>query len=208
MNDFLRGCGVALLVAAVLMLVIQLALTPPYLQYQTQGDAAFRSSGPYLLRISAALVDTWLLLFGCVGLQLAQRGASGRFGAVAFVIAFAGTALMLALEWTNLFVLRALAQSAPEALAALDKSSLMTAGFASGAGLFLVGWLLFCASLWRANRLPRWASFTAIAGLLALVPLGAALGNPGQIAGNVIFGVGLAGLGRALARMERAPAST
>jgi hypothetical protein len=134
-------------------------------------------------------------------LHLAQRSVSGKFGTVAFLVSFVGTGLLFAVEWSNLFVLRAVAQTSPEALAPLDKSSLMTVGFASGAGFFVLGWLLLSVSLWRARVFPRWTALTTFAGLILIPALGATpLGTSGQIPGNVIFGFGLLGLGYALAK--------
>jgi len=201
MNEFNRGCGIALTLGAVLLILMNVFLSPFYLQALQQGDAIFRTSGIYSLRISAALVDAALLLFGCLGLHLGQRDVSGKFGAVAFLVAFIGTTLLFAVEWANLFVLRAVAQTSPEALSMLDKSTLMTVGFASGVGLFALGWLLLSISIWRANVFPRWAALTTLAGMLLIPVLGATpLGTVGQIAGNVIFGSGLIGLGYSLAK--------
>ncbi len=200
MKGFLRSCGIGLVSGAILLILINVILSPPYLRLLQEGETLFRTSGIYALRLSAALFDALLLLFGCLGLHLGQRNASGRFGATAFLVAFVGTSLLFAIEWANLFVLRAVAQTSPDALAVIDKSPLMNAGFASGAVLFMLGWLMFLASIWRTRVYPRWAAITGLAGLL-LIPLLAAtpLGLAGQIIGNVVFAFGLLGLGRALA---------
>ncbi len=203
MNGFIRGCGIALALGAVLLILINLILSPSYLRSSQQGEAIFRTSDIYLLRISAAVVDALLLLFGGLGLHLGQRSVSGRFGTVAFLVSFVGTILLFAVEWANLFVLRAVAQTSPETLSTLDKSSLMTAGVASGAGLFVLGWLLLSVSIWRANVFPRWAALTALAGLISIPTLGATpLGLAGQIVGNVIFGVGLIGFAYSMAKTK------
>jgi hypothetical protein len=203
MSSFIRQCGIALVLAGGLLIGINLIISPSYLRLLEQGEAVFRTSSPYLIRLSAALVDALLLLIGCLGLHLAQKHVSGVFGALAFAVSFLGTCLLIAIEWSNLFVLRAVAQTSPDALKGLGDSMLVTAGFASGAVLFMVGWLLLSASVWRSNVLPAWAAATTAAGLVAIPVLGATpLGQSGQIAGNVIFGVGLAGLGRAMMKMQ------
>ena len=203
MSSFIRRCGIALVLGGGLLIAVNVIISPSYLRFLEQGEAVFRTSGPYLIRLSAALVDALLLLVGCIGLHLAQKHVSGKFGAVAFAVSFLGTCLLIAIEWANLFVLRAVAQTSPEALEGLGNSALVTAGFASGAVLFMLGWLLLCASLWRSKVLPSWAAVTTAAGLLAIPALGATpLGQNGQIVGNVIFGVGLVGLGRALMRTQ------
>lgn len=199
MTGFIRRCGMALLVGAVLLIAINVIISPFYLRSLQQGEAVFRTSTPYLLRLSAALVDALLLLIGCLGIHLAQRSVSGRFGVVAFIVAFIGNALLFAIEWSNLFVLRAVAQTSPDALTGLGESSLVTAGFASGAMFFMLGWLLLAASVWRSKVLPGWAAASTAAGLIAIPALGATpLGQAGQIVGNVIFALGLAGFGRAM----------
>lgn len=201
MNGFIRSCGILLILGAVLLIVINAFLSPFYLQHLQHGEVAFRSSEIYFFRLSAASVDALLLLFGCLGLHLGQRSASGKFGAAAFSVTFVGTSLVFAIEWANLFVLRPVAQTSPGTFEVLNESLLMTVGFASGAGLFMLGWLLFSVSLWLANVLPRWAALTALVGLISIVAV-SPLGSYGQIPGNVIFGVGLMGLGNSLAKMK------
>ena len=199
MNGFLRSCGSALLLGGVLLILINVFLTPSYMASFKQGEAVARASGIYLFRISAALVNALALIYGCVGLYLAQKNVSGLFGTISFGVAFIGTALLFAIEWSNLFVLRAVAQTNPDALAVLDKSQLMTIGFASGAVLFMLGWLLLGVSTWQANFLPRWASISTVAGLILIPVLGATpLGIAGQVVGNVVFGLGLIGFGYSL----------
>jgi len=88
MNGFNRGRGISLVIGAVLLVLINTLLAPSYLQSLQQGEATFRASGIYGIRISAALVDALLLLFGCLGLHLGQRSVSGRFGAVVFLVSF------------------------------------------------------------------------------------------------------------------------
>jgi len=199
MNGYLRSCGYALVLGGILLILINLFLTPSYLATFKKGEAIARSSGIYLFRISAALTNALVLLYGCIGLFLIQRNASGLFGTITFGVTFIGTALLFASEWSNLFVLRAIAQSSPETLAVLDKSRLMTIGFASGAGLFMLGWLLFAVSTWQANVMPRWTSISTIVGLILIPILGATpLGVAGQVVGNIVFGLGLIGFGYTL----------
>ena len=199
MNGFLRSCGFALLLGGVLLILINVFLTPSYLASFKKGEAVARASGIYLFRISSALANALVLIYGCIGLYLAQKNVSGLFGAIAFGVAFIGTTLLFAIEWSNLFVLRAVAQTSPETLAVLDKSRLVTIGFASGAGIFMLGWLLLAASTWQTNVLPRWTSISTIAGLILIPILGAtSLGTAGQVVGNVVFGLGLIGFGYTL----------
>lgn len=202
MNGLLRSCGYALLLGGILHILITVFLTPVYMASFKQGEAAARTSTIYWIRLTAALVDLLLLIFGCVGVYLAQKSTSGLFGTIAFWVAFVGTLLMFAVEWSNLFVLRPVAQASPETLTILDKSRLMTIGFASGAGFFMLGWILLGASSWLVNILPRWASLSTLVGLILIPALGITpLGIVGQVIGNAVFGVGLIGLGYALTQL-------
>lgn len=192
-------CGYALLLGGILHILITVFLTPVYMASFKQGEAAARTSTIYWIRLAAALVDLLLLIFGCIGAYLAQKSTSGLFGTIAFWVTFVGNLLMFAVEWSNLFVLRTVAQTSPETLAILDKSRLMTIGFASGAGIFTLGWILLGASSWLVNILPRWASLSTLVGLILIPALGITpLGIVGQVIGNTVFGVGLIGLGYAL----------
>jgi len=199
MSEFIRSCGFALVLGGVLLILINVFLTPSYLASFKKGEAVARDSRIYLFRISAALVNALVLIYGCIGLYLAQKNVSGLFGTIAFGVAFIGNTFLFATEWSNLFVLRAVAQVTPETLAGLDKSRLMTIGFAVGAGLFMLGWLLLGISAWQANVLPRWVSISTVAGLFLIPLLGATpLRVAGQVIGNIVFGIGLIGFGYSL----------
>jgi hypothetical protein len=197
MTGLVRGLGVALLLGGALLILTNVVFTP--LLPADQGEEVVRTSTVYLYRLSLAGLAAVLILFGCFGVHLAQRSVSGRFGTAAFLIAFVGNSLLVAVEWSNIFVLRALAQVSPAALTSLDESRLMTAGFALAAGLFTLGWLLLAISVWRTGRFSRWVAPTVIAGLVLIVVLsGSPLGETGAIVGNAVFGLGLIGLGRNL----------
>lgn len=199
MNGFVRSCGYALVLGGVLHVLLTVFLTPAHVASFKQGEVFARTSGIYWFRLSAALVDILLLIYGCIGLYLAQKSTSGSFGTIAFWVAFVGNILLFALEWSNLFVLRAVAQTSPDTLAVLDKSRLMTIGFVSGAGIFMLGWFFLAANTWLVNMLPRWASLSTIAGIILIPALGVTpLGIVGQVIGNAIFGVGLIGMGYSL----------
>ncbi len=199
MNEFTRRSGIALILGGALLILINVILTP--MLPTQEGEEILRTSTIYLFRLSASVVTAMLLLFGCFGVHLAQRSASGVFGKMAFIVAFVGNSLLVAVEWSNVFVLRAVAQTNPEALGLLDKSSLMTTGFASAAGLFMLGWLLLAVNILLARVFSRRVAITIIAGLILIPVLTASpIGMAGAILGNVVLGLGIIGLGHALAR--------
>jgi hypothetical protein len=201
MKGFNRGCGLALLLGGALTILINVIISP--LLFADHTSSVRMTTRLFLLRQSASGLTALLLLFGCTGLHLVQRNASGKFGAAAFGVLFVGCALLFSVEFADVFVLRAVAQTNLDTLAAIDKNSLMNIGFASTAGLFAAGWLLLSISIWRTGVLPRWAAVTTSVGLLSIPLLQASpLHLSGAIAGNVVFGVGLIGLGHALAKIE------
>ena len=199
MKETKRIFGVALVLGGGLMILLNVFLTP--LMPSDQGEEVLRTSAIYLYRLSASLIAALLLLFGCFGVFLAQRKVVGVFGTVAFLVAFVGNGLLVGVEWSNVFVLRALAQSSPEALGALDESKLLMIGFVSAAGLFALGWILLAASVIKSQVFARWIPVTVIVGLVLIPALGATpLGLAGAIAGNVVFGLGIMAMGRDLAK--------
>jgi len=112
----------------------------------------------FLWRQSASALAAALLLFGSVGLYLRQVAWIGRTGTAAFLSAFFGSALLLAWEWVDVFVLRSLALHAPSALDTLegvDALSLYDLGALIPVGLFAIGWLWFAAVTLRARLLRR-----------------------------------------------------
>jgi hypothetical protein len=200
-NGFNRRCGAALLFGGVLTILINAILSPLLLSEHSQPSLE-PATTVFLVRQSASGLVALLLIFGSLGLHLAQRTASGVFGGIAFVTAFIGGCFLFGVEFTDVFVLRAVAQASADTYAAIDKNTFMTIGFASAAALFAIGWLLLSISVWRTGKLSRWAALTTFAGLFLIPALQAGLGVVGAIVGNAVFGIGLAGLGWALTKLE------
>ena len=189
-----RMCGHALTAGGVLIAAVNAILTPlvPF----AEGDAIARSSTAYLVRLSLAEAAALLLLLGCFG-AWALPGRATLFRRVAFLVAFAGNAGLVAAEFANLFLLRPLAQENPEALAALDASPLYIGGFTAAVSAFGLGWILLAIAALLAPGFDRRPPGLTLAGLLlttALTPLGVA----GAIVGSLVFGAGLAWFGRAV----------
>lgn len=177
---FLRWTGVALAAGGLLTIIINAVLTPllPH-----GGDyAVSAASTAFLWRQGASAVAAALLLFGSVGVYLRQSEKSGRFAAIAFVIAFIGTALLLATEWTQVFDIRDLALRAPAALKEISDLGALIA-----LGTFTIGWIALAAFTAWAAILPRKAGWLVIIGFF-VIPLS-------PIAGNAILGAGWIWLG-------------
>jgi hypothetical protein len=195
MDTFIRGCGFSLILGGACTVLINLFITP-FMPLNHTPDVMITNI--FLVRAIASAFAGFFLLAGTIGLHLAQRPQSGLFGSLAFVVAFIGSGLRIAIEFANVFVLRAVAQIAPETAQALDKSRLFNTGFALAVGFFAVGWLLMSINAWKTGLLPRWAAITTLAGLILISILQLALGKFGAIAGNAVFGAGLIGLGWSL----------
>lgn len=136
-----------------------------------------------------------LLLLGVVGLHARQSETSGAPGLLAFLVAFAGTALILGTWWTNTFVAPSLATEAPAFLEA-GPTGVLGFGFTMSFALGAVGWLLFGLVSLRTRIYPRAVVVVLMVGAaLTFVPL------PG---GQVVFEVAVAWLGLVLFSQKEA----
>jgi len=197
---FIRWSGLSLAAGGVLTILINACLTPLMLMHRPFAETA--ASAMFLYRQSTSAVAVGLLLFGCIGAHLVHGDPRPRFGAVAFAMAFLGSALMLAWEWVDIFIIRDLAMRAPSALDILEKAPI-TSPYNLGAlipiSLFTLGWIAFSIAVLRAKQLPRHAAALVIAGFFALPLLTAAIGPKwGGALGNAILGSGFVLLGRAI----------
>ena len=104
------------------------------------------------------------VLLGLVGLYLRQAKSAGRFGVVAFLIALAGTGLMIASDWSEVFTAPILSEVAPD-LVETNMPTLIIIGFVLNFVTEILGWLLFGIATFRARVLPRPAALLVIAGL-------------------------------------------
>ena len=162
------------------------------------------ASPVFAWRQSIASVCAALLLFGTVGLYLRQSQKAGKLGAVAFALGFCGSALLLGIEWAQLFDIRDFARRAPDTLNALNAAhgpSLSDIGGLVVLGTFTIGWLAIAAvTIW--TRIPsRMAASLVLIGFFLIPILRPVLpGLLGPIVGNVVLGVGWTWLGFGLWR--------
>ena len=139
---------------------------------------------PVHLLYFAALAVVLLVLVGILARQL-QR--AGRLGVVGFLVAFAGTAMMLLERREHLFS-PVFGVGTPLGLWELISASL----------IFSVGYVLLGIAIPRADVLPRSAVILLAVGgpIVAFAPPIGIL--PVLIVGHALFGSGLAWLGYAL----------
>lgn len=184
-SNLIRWSGLAAILGGALLIVSD------FLGFTVlSGDLTeTTATGTYLADGSMRVLAGVLLLLGLVGLYARQSEASGGLGLVAFLIAFAGTALILGTWWTNAFVAPSLATEAPAFLEA-GPTGVLGVGFTLSFALGAVGWLLFGLVSLRTRIYPRAAVIVLIVGaVLTFVPL------PGA---GVVFYVAIAWLGFAL----------
>jgi hypothetical protein len=204
-ESFLRSSGYALALGGALTFLINALLTP----FLPKGVpfSTVAASPIFLWRQSASALAAMLLLFGAVGLYLRQSNGASRFGAAVFAMAFVGSALLVAMEWNQIFDTRDLAVRAPATLNALDSSrglSLTDLGAMIVICMFTAGWIAFAGWTLRMGIFPRRAAGLVIAGFFLIPLLHAVLpGSSGDILGNGVLGTGWFWLGIHLFRPWR-----
>jgi hypothetical protein len=196
--------GIAVVGGGALALLVNAGLTP-FLDLEAPY-AETAASSVFLWRQSLSALTAVLLLMGSVGLYLRQADRAARFGVVAFVVAFVGSALLLANEWCQIFFVRGLAIGAPQTLTALeaaDGQNLFDIGAMISILVFSAGWIAFSISMLLSGVYSRRGPVLVIAGFFAIPILGAVLpGAWGLVAGNIVLGLGWILLGRELLALK------
>lgn len=198
--------GLVVLAGGVLMVVVNAGLTP--LLPIDAPFADFAASGVFAWRQSLAVVAALLLCLGSVPLYLGQVERTGKAGAIAFLLAFAGSAILVAHEWNQVFFVRDLALRLPDSLEALEDAPGMTlfdvSALVAVSG-FALGWLAFAGSMLACRLYARTGPMLLIGGFFLVPILGAALPQPwGQVPGTLVLGAGWIVLGLQL----RGPANS
>jgi len=193
-----RCAAVALIGAGFLNIVVNSVLTP--LLPRSIPFAQIVNSSVFEWREGLAVACAALLLFGVVGLFLRHSRVSGKGTTIAFAMTFYGTALLLGVEWSQLFDVRDIARRAPDALNALNTARGMSLSDLGGLvvlGIFTIGWLALAIFLMiKARAMSRVASALVVVGILVILLLHPVLPRfLGAIVGNIVLGAGWAGLG-------------
>lgn len=207
---FLRWTGAALAAGGALTLLVNTCLTPLLPRPASYAETA--ASLIFAWRQGFAAAAAALLVFGSVGLYLRQADRAGPFGAVAFVVALLGSALVLATEWVQLFAVRDFALRAPKTLTTLYSGpglSLFDIGAMVAVGTFALGWLALAVVTLRARVLSRSAAILVIAGFFATPLLQPLLpGVWGAIISNSVLGAGWFWLGYEICASPQPVAAT
>lgn len=200
-----RLFGVALIGGGVLTGIANAVFSP--LLPIDGSFAELAGSQAFLIRLSLAAAGLMLVLLGMIGLYIRQAAKIGWFSAFAFVIAFCGTAAIMAHEWAQVFFIHHIAMTVPTALDAMEDvaaPNLFDAESIIVASSFSLGWILWCVAMLR-SRVFSWVGPTlVVAGLFGAPLLAAAASALGvsvvyaMAAGAVLFSLGWIALGRAL----------
>lgn len=192
--------GAALIGGGVVTMFVNAVLSPmmPY-------DAPFAelaSSTVFLWRLALAALGVLLLLLGFPGLLHRAGERLSLVGGCAFAVAFVGTALLFAHEWSQVFFVRPLAFVAPDALQAMEDVKGPDAFEIEGIvvlAVFTLGWIALSIALIVGRTLSLFGPLLIIAGFFAIPILTVSgLGLWGAILGNVVLSSGWIVLGRGL----------
>jgi hypothetical protein len=194
------SAGLALAAAGVSIIAVNAVFTP-----LIDPDFATAAVSPeFLARQSLSAFAALMLLFGAVGLDRARR--PGIVGSFAYTLAFVGSALLLATEWTQIWFVRDVGLFSPETLRAMETGpgfSWSDIGALISFAVFSLGWLLFALVLLLTGAVSRLGAGLVVAGLIVTPMLGA-FGVWGPAAGSVVLGAGWISLG---VRLMRPPES-
>jgi hypothetical protein len=141
-----------------------------------------------------------LLVFGIVGLYLAQQRAARVFGQVATLVALLGTITLFGATLIEVTILPELTESGSPL--AVEPPPVL--GMAMGVSfvLYILGLLLFGIATWRAGVLPWRAGALLVVGIVLGVALNGVV--PGVLA---VYGVALVWLGVAALQRSDQPAA-
>ena len=144
-------------------------------------DLIAMMTNPVFLGFNIAYAITFpLLLIALVAVYWRQASQAGRFGAISFCVATAGTMALAGDMWFEAFAVPHLALVTPEVFG-VPRGGTLLMGWLVSVILFSLGWILFGVASWRARVLPRALSVAvAVGGLIgfqaAMPPWGVALG--------------------------------
>lgn len=138
-----------------------------------------------------------LMPFVVLAIYLAQRSALGRFGAVASLVALAGSML-----WAAATAHQLLDVMTTDSRSASDPPGRVLVVVLSFFALYAIGLMMLGIATWRARVLPRAAAIMLAIG----VPLGLALDGVSSLA-LLVYGTGAAWLGVAAWRLVSAHVS-
>lgn len=199
MEKLIKYSGIVLIMGGLSFVITNVAISP-FVDFEAPFSEMLTSSSFFYRMIFAALTVVFLL-FGSIGLNLyhSQIERARLFRHITFIIAFFGSAFLLANEWHQIFVLPEIAKISPEVIDKLGSSDNVSS-YAIGAMIalttFSFGWILFTISLLITRKLKRLGPALVIAGFF-IIPLISGIFTPvwGGIIGSISLGIGFSLIG-------------
>ncbi|NNL16878.1 MAG: hypothetical protein HKO81_09600, partial [Flavobacteriaceae bacterium] len=166
MEKLIKYGGMALILGGISFTITNVAISP-FVDFEVPFSEMLTSS-PFFYRMIFAALTVAFLLFGSIGLYLyhSQIERAKMFMQVTFIIAFFGSAFLLANEWHQIFVLPEIAKISPEAIDKLGSSDNIgrdVIGAMIAFAMFSIGWILFTISVLIARKLNRLGPVLVIA---------------------------------------------
>lgn len=189
--NLIRWSGAAALVGGVLVAILSILES---VLFGSQPDSMAVTSNAWIIVELVFIVAELLIILGLIGLYARQAQQAGKLGLIAFLVAFTGTVMVSAIEWSAAFMGPWLAETAPVEVMEAEPTGLFLAGIFLTSLLFALGWLLFGLASLRAGVLTHSAVVLLMLGAILFLVMGFL--EFGYEA--VLFGAGVAWMGYAL----------
>ncbi len=189
---FYRWLSLSLAAGGAVALIVHVVITP--LVPSSEGFEVVASSSAFLWRQSLSAVVAAFILLGAAEILWRPAQGAPRWAAPAAALAMLGSAALIAQEWGEVFIVRALALAEPAALVRLDSAPGIDSydlGAMIALGLFTAGCLALIAAALRTSGGAKAGPWLVLAGFF-LIPLGGALTHSvlGSIPGDVVMDLG------------------
>jgi len=168
-STLIRWSGLAGIASSVLVIVAEVIARS--LGLMSMEAMAVTPLAPRWVQLNLMeLLGLAVMLLALVGLYAHQAQVIGRFGLIAFLVAFLGTSLLMGASWTNTFTPPAIARGAPALLTMHPPPAPLGTAFVTTAEIFGLGQILFGLALLFGRQLPRGGAILLIvAGVLVRV---------------------------------------
>lgn len=194
MQTLIKYSGISLILGG-FFFAIPNTIILPFVDFTTPF-AELLISTLFFYRMIIAGLTVAFLLFGSIGIYLhhEQPERFKKLLNLTFIIAFFGTAFMLANEWHQIFVLPEVAILNPDAVNKLGNSNIVNSysiGAMISMSMFSFGWISYCIIMLMFKKLKKIGPSLVIAGFL-VIPLFSGLFSPiiGGVVGGIILGLG------------------
>lgn len=207
MKTLIKSSGISLILGG-FFFAIPNTIILPFVDFGAPFSELLQSTSFFYRMIIAALT-VMFLLYGSVAVYLDQVEVDRvkRFRIISFLLAFFGSAFMLANEWHQIFVLPEISKlntALVNSIGSSDPTSLYSIGAMIALSFFSLGWILFCISLLLSKKLKAVGPILVIVGFLIL-PFISSLTTTtiGGITGGITLGLGFYLIGTEVIRPKK-----